>query len=110
MYWVETTSDTPKKRKKLDTLLYQHEDVDDDSNKGESYHGLCLYYGVVGADMPISGSGKLKLASIVKAAVGENVELIPNIPKLPKPVGVGSPKGMANFGDKGRGAGNCHGM
>ncbi len=56
-------------------------------------------------------SGKLKLASIVKAAVGENVELIPNIPKLPKPVGVGSPKGMANFGDKGGGGGgNCHGM
>ncbi len=69
-----------------------------------------MYYGVVGADMPISGSGKLKLASSMKAAVGENVEFIPNIPKLPKPVGVDSPKGMANFGDKGGGAGNCHGM
>ncbi len=63
----------------------------------------------------VSGSGKLKLASIVKdpSVVGEKVEgLMPNIPKqlllIPKPVGLGRPKGMANFGDKG--AGNRDGM
>jgi hypothetical protein len=64
----------------------------------------------------MSGSGKLKLASIAKdpSVVGEKVEglLMPNIPKqlllIPKPVGLGRPKGMANFGDKG--AGNRDGM
>jgi hypothetical protein len=58
---------------------------------------------VVESDILISGSGKLKLASIVNAPVGEKVELMPNIPKLPSPVGLGKPKGMVNFGDKGEG-------
>jgi len=49
----------------------------------------------------MSGSGKLKVVSIAKAAVGEKLELMLNIPKPPKPVGLGSPKGMANLGDKG---------
>lgn len=70
----------------------------------------------VGPDMLlVSGSGKLKVASIVKgpSVVGEKVEeLMPNIPKqlllIPKPVGLGRPKGMENFGDKG--AGNRDGM
>jgi hypothetical protein len=61
------------------------------------------YQGIVGPDILMSGSGKLKVASIAKAAVGEKLELMLNIPKPPKPVGLGSPKGMANLGDKGAG-------
>jgi len=61
------------------------------------------YQGIVGPDILMSGSGKLKVASIAKAAVGDKLELMLNIPKPPKPVGLGSPKGMANLGDKGAG-------
>ncbi len=89
-------ADNKQSKSKSNSSHWDDDDVDDSQDQNK-------YQGIVGPDILMSGSGKLKVASIAKAAVGEKLEVMLNIPKPPKPVGLGSPKGMANLGDKGAG-------